>query len=207
VSDPEQTFGHTFDADEATMEEMRRYADAARKAAKVSNGAHTIDADAATMEEMRRFADEARAGATEVAGAGSGPPPPAASEVTLPVPEAADDATAAVAPERPVNPADTIERLPSAPGPVPMPPDLPGERWQPPPRTVMPVAPQPAEAIRAPGLWKPAAIVLGVVSAVLAAFLIFGGSSGDEQPGGSTVPGSSVAASVPEAGSVSIGDD
>ena len=33
MSDPDQGLGHTVDADEATMAEMRRYAEAARKSA------------------------------------------------------------------------------------------------------------------------------------------------------------------------------
>jgi hypothetical protein len=207
VSDPDQTFGHTVDADEATMEQMRRYANAAREtAASGSNGAHTVDADETTMEEMRRYAEAARANAS---------PSTAAAEVTLPVPDETIDATPSdvlgvtAITDAVVTPGDphTIGRA-STPVTVPVPPDLPGERWQPPPRTVLPVAPDPVAAFRSPGLWKPAAIVLGVIAAVLAAVLVFTATSNDEQPGSTTVPGSPAATSTPQTGSESdAGDD
>ena len=162
MSDPDQS-GHTVDADEATMAEMRRYAEAARKSA---------------------------------------------ADVTLPVPEEIADSRPADAPVVPDVPAvadavvvtgepHTIARA-SAPVGVPVPPDLPGERWQPPPRTVLPSPPQPDETKRSPGLWKPVAIVLGVIATALAAVLVFGATSDDDRPGDTTVPGSPAATSSPQ---------
>jgi len=174
VSDPDQSLGHTVDADEATMAEMRRYAEAARKSA--------ADVTLPVPDEI----------------AVSRP-----TDAPTDVPDVPAVADAVVITDEP----HTIAPA-SAPVGVPVPPDLPGERWQPPPRTVLPSTPTPDETRRSPGLWKPAAIVLGAIAAVLAAVLVFGATSDEDPPGGTTVPGSPVATSAPQTGLESDpGDD
>ena len=197
MSEPDPVGRHTVDADEATMQEMRRYAEAARQqAGEASNGEHTIDADGTEMEQIRGYAEAARADASRR--------PAAAAEVTLPVPDEAVARSGEIdrVPLEPVFASDevpTVDR-PRESGSVPVPPDRPGDRWQPPPRTVMPVTAQPAEPAHSPGLWKPAAIVLAVIVAVLTTILIVGANSDDEPAPGTTVPGSAVASSTPQPG-------
>jgi hypothetical protein len=182
---PIEPGSHTIDADDSTMEEMRRYAEAAREHESSGTGSHTIDADDSTMEEMRRYAEAAR---REL-------PAPEARAVSLD-----DEPVFAVAePEQHTWPRSPDTEL------IPVPPDLPGERWRPPPRTVMPSVPPSTEPTSA-GLWKVIAIVLAVIIVVLAAFILLGDSSGGDQPDDSVVPGSIGATSITDPAESEGGD-
>ena len=189
MSEREQSNRHTIDADEATMEEMRRFAEEARRQASGvtiadSTGAgDTIDADADTMAEIRHHVEAARRSEADTAPDTPLPERPADAPVVVVI--AGDAPTVG-----PVAAGDDTQRRPTNAIPVPPPPDLPGERWRPPPRTVLPAAPVNALP-RSAGPWKPLAIGLAVLVVVLTVLLLVTQRSDDDAPPGSTVPGSS----------------
>ena len=80
---------HTVDADETTMETLRRLAADAKAATEVPEPAdRTVQADDTTMDELRRFAEEARRQVT-LAPAESFPPPDVPENHTVDADDAA----------------------------------------------------------------------------------------------------------------------